>query len=1245
MKALPKRLNGLSPIPTMTFSSGNRWPRSTQRKDLDLNRDSLLNWSLASSFVGAFQSPSAAGTQAGLGDNSLPSPRSGAPDGVLPAPRRWSQAAVAPDRQAVAPPLRSGISRDWATASASGVPVSEADAPLLARWRSAARGQGPLLQVMRGDTTPLPGIGPTHPPNPKRSRPNSQTPAWTSLAPGLICADRPGQTFSRLPIRSPGGDPIASTSPLSALTAASTPMAVGMNLESIVDWSPAWTFTDVFQASRPWINQVFNPTTWGTSWDDPASPLLDVAPDGTIRSLRRWTQNGVELRQQAATLMFRDIGGAYPSGRYVAEWDGSGDVRFGFDAVVVSTSRTADGHNRALLDVTPSDAGIYLRIEATDPADPVRDIHLWMPDYGGQSFTGQRWQPGAAFSPFHPLFLERLAPFGTIRFMGMQETNSTDITTWSQRRTTDAARQSSGAQGTASEPLVNGMALETMIELANALDADPWFNMPHQADDDFVRQFATTVRNRLEPGRKVYVEWANEVWNFGWGFEASQWVADQVQLEGLDPNEGQWIVAGREARRDMDIWSQVFAGQSDHSLVRVAAGWAAVDWVSNRIAEAMNGAFDAIAIAPYITPTDAQRASYSASTSVDQVLADTRSNIATSVAWVQNHAALADSWGAQLGRPIDLLAYEGGIHLDGRGAAYQDAFYAAGLTPQMGDIYRDYLQAVDQAGLDLYMDFQFTSQAGAAPWGDFAKLHRMDEPLAGAYRYNAVADAALAGSGTTLLPAMAIATLTAVQAEGQSGSTVFSFSLTRSGNTGGSSSVDWAVVGSGASPAVAADFSGGVLPSGRESFAAGETSRTISVQVAGDSFVEPDDGFSLSLSSPVGATLAAASASGTILNDDHSSDRTAPALQSLAVEGNQLLLGFSEAVLTAGLQTQRFGVTVDGAGRTVTSLGPGADGRQLRLSFSGTAPSGAQSVRLIYSDVSGANDESGVVQDPAGNDLAAIPAPGRAADTFFSAVSVSSLASSTSHLILTGTAAINGTGNGGNNSLSGNSAANSLNGAAGIDTLIGGGGNDTYVVDSTTDTIREEANGGSGDLIQSSVSYSLAALAEVEQLSLSGTGAINGTGNALANSLRGNGGANSLSGGDGNDTLNGLAGNDSLTGGTGSDSFLFSTALNATSNRDLITDFVSGIDRLTCSKAVFQGFSSTATALSSSQFRSGAGITAASTTSHRFLYDNSTGLLRFDADGSGSAYRAITMALLGASTHPALAYTDILLTA
>jgi Ca2+-binding RTX toxin-like protein len=149
----------------------------------------------------------------------------------------------------------------------------------------------------------------------------------------------------------------------------------------------------------------------------------------------------------------------------------------------------------------------------------------------------------------------------------------------------------------------------------------------------------------------------------------------------------------------------------------------------------------------------------------------------------------------------------------------------------------------------------------------------------------------------------------------------------------------------------------------------------------------------------------------------------------------------------------------------------------------------------------------------------------------------------------------NATGGSGNDILIGNAAANVLDGGAGIDKMTGGAGDDTYYVDNVKDVVTEAAAGGTDTMI-ASVTRTLAA--NVENLVLTGSAAINGTGNGLANSIVGNAGINVLSGGNGNDTLQGGGGADKLTGGSGADKFVFTSIADSgvgAGFRDVITDF------------------------------------------------------------------------------------------
>lgn len=258
---------------------------------------------------------------------------------------------------------------------------------------------------------------------------------------------------------------------------------------------------------------------------------------------------------------------------------------------------------------------------------------------------------------------------------------------------------------------------------------------------------------------------------------------------------------------------------------------------------------------------------------------------------------------------------------------------------------------------------------------------------------------------------------------------------------------------------------------------------------------------------------------------------------------------------------------------------------------------------------------------------------------------------------------VNGTA--GVDTLYGLDGSDTLDGKAGGDKMLGGAGNDTYVVDSASDKVFETTtltgttDAGGSDLVKSAVNYTLGNF--VEKLTLTGSLAINGSGNELSNSLAGNAAANTLTGAAGNDYLSGLAGNDNLlggdgadklaggtgndllTGGTGVDIFLFNSTRNGTTNVDTIKDYdVGGVaDKIQLDATYFNvgvAGTSAGTALPSTAFWAG---TAAHDADDRIIYDRASGSLYYDADGNtAGGVAAVKFAIVGTTTHAALSAAD-----
>ena len=145
---------------------------------------------------------------------------------------------------------------------------------------------------------------------------------------------------------------------------------------------------------------------------------------------------------------------------------------------------------------------------------------------------------------------------------------------------------------------------------------------------------------------------------------------------------------------------------------------------------------------------------------------------------------------------------------------------------------------------------------------------------------------------------VSIAATSANKAEGNSGNTPFTFTATRTGDARGSASVDFVIAGAATKGADLADFDGGVFPSGMVNFSANETTKTITINVVGDTTVEPNEGFTVTLSNPSHAVIGTASATGTVLNDDTS--LAIAAASANKAEGNSGNTPFTFTITRAG---------------------------------------------------------------------------------------------------------------------------------------------------------------------------------------------------------------------------------------------------------------------------------------------------------------------------------------------------------
>ncbi len=217
-----------------------------------------------------------------------------------------------------------------------------------------------------------------------------------------------------------------------------------------------------------------------------------------------------------------------------------------------------------------------------------------------------------------------------------------------------------------------------------------------------------------------------------------------------------------------------------------------------------------------------------------------------------------------------------------------------------------------------------------------------------------------------------------------------------------------------------------------------------------------------------------------------------------------------------------------------------------------------------------------------------------------------------------GNAAVNLTGNELNNVINGNAGNNVLDGSVGADMLSGGAGDDTYMVDNALDVVTEAAGQGS-DTIVTSVNLALSSGSGVEGLTAAA--------GALAVNLIGNEGANTLKGNDGNNVLNGGVGKDVLSGGGGADIFVFDKKANKTTNLDRITDYDVKNDSIYLESNFFKKIGKGTLSKPGKVKKDFFSLKGHKDKNDYLAYNKKTGVLTFDADGSGKT-KAVEIATL-----------------
>jgi hypothetical protein len=504
-----------------------------------------------------------------------------------------------------------------------------------------------------------------------------------------------------------------------------TTAPLGVNLEAVADFSRSYMFADAMKAARH----------FGTT----ASPWDEAAPVD---------EHGWPVGDAGVTVLMIESPGPVPihiDGTYHLSATGRVNVEPVVSNAYVTHWQYDEGTDTTTADVVVLPGATALHLNFSGDPDGAKNIQLMRPGtVPGQVFTDE--------------FLQSLEGAQTLRLMDFTRTNSTEVAEWKDRAKLTDARQSDPGKGA---------AWEYAIALANETDKDLWVNVPAAASDDYVRQMAALFHSTLEPGRHIYLEYSNELWNSSfwrqfwtnYGKAQEDVAANPTDLNydnADNPYQFAWRRAAKRLIEIRDIFAEAYGRDAINSTLRPVLAsqiaWAyvlndQVAYLQHRYGLDLSNEIYAVAGAPYLSLSSTLRES--PTLTVDQVFEGLYQDLANVQAMVQKSEALAAA------SRLKLLLYESGIDIQGDiDGNFATAKLPANYDPRMEDLIRTYLLSMFSNGVDGIVYYGHIS--AYTPWGTWGltdTVQNLDAPKMLAFREVAGMELPAVTSGIALPPA------------------------------------------------------------------------------------------------------------------------------------------------------------------------------------------------------------------------------------------------------------------------------------------------------------------------------------------------------------------------------------------------------------------------------------------------------------------------------------------------------------